>query len=182
MKNPLFHLGLAITATVLLSTYLLFHVAELEKQTKALKASLNLALADKPKTQEPVELADVMEKLQRHSNKLYFAGRSENWDLAAFYLEEIEETVKGIEKKDVMEGQINISGLMQGLILPEVEKLETAVKSKDNQSFQKQYHALTSSCNACHVTANHPYIVIQAPHVPVMDNQQYEPIRAVAGK
>lgn len=182
MKNPLFHLSLAITATILLATYLLFHVAALEEQTKILKASLNLALSEQPKAEEAVELADIMEKLQRHSNKLYFAGRAQNWDLAAFYLEEIEETVKGIEKKDIMEGQINISGLMQGLILPEVEQLEAAVQRKDSQLFQKQYGALTSSCNACHVTANHPYIVIQPPQVAVMDNQRFEPIKVVAGK
>jgi len=69
---------------------------------------------------EPIEIADIMTKLQRHMNKLYFAGENQNWDLAAFYLEEVEETVKGVANKNIMEGQVNVSGLMQGVLVPDI--------------------------------------------------------------
>ncbi|HEY2952878.1 MAG TPA: hypothetical protein VGK40_09860 [Verrucomicrobiae bacterium] len=176
-------LGIVAVAGVL--TYLLVQVAGFKKETVALRASLAAAMnrpapalpAAHPRPpQEPIELADVMTKLQRHANKLYFAGKLENWKLADFYIEEIEETVKAIAKKDIMEGPINISGLMSGLILPEIEELERVASQSDVPGFEKHYKALVTACNACHVAANKPYIVIDQPRTPVFDNQHYEPL------
>jgi hypothetical protein len=123
-----------------------------------------------------MELAGVMAQLQLHANKLYFAGSRQNWALADFYVEEIEETAKDIaHRKNVMHGQINISGLMPALLLPEVEKLESAVARKDPVAFRENYTALTTACNACHTAAKKAFIVIEDPRTPALDNQRYDP-------
>jgi len=122
-------------------------------------------------------LAAVMAKLQLHANKLYFAGSRQNWALADFYVEEIEETVKDIcKRQNIIIGQINISGLMPALLLPEVEKLEATVARKDPVAFRENYTALTAACNACHTAARKPFIVIEDPRTPALDNQRYEPV------
>lgn len=174
------------TATVL--AVLLVQTAELRKETRTLKSSLAAALnrppppaprAPRAPAPPPIEVADVMTKLQRHANKLYFAGERQNWKLADFYVEEIEETAKAFSKLDVMHGQVNVSGLMGALILPEIEELERAVSEADSPAFRKHYQTLISNCNACHTAANLPFIVIQDPKTPVYDNQRYEPVTAL---
>jgi hypothetical protein len=128
-----------------------------------------------------MELAGVMAKLQLHANKLYFAGSRQNWALADFYVEEIEETVKDIcKRRNIMHGQINISGLMPALLLPEVEKLEATVARKDPVAFRENYTALTAACNACHTAARKAFIVIEDPRTPALDNQRYEPVASDA--
>src|SRR5262249_43448566 len=148
--------GVGFVAVAGILTYLLAQVAEFKKETRSLRASLAAAMnrpapaapAPAPRLrppEEPIELADIMTKLQRHANKLYFAGKLENWKLADFYVEEIEETVKSIAKKDIMEGPINISGLMSGLILPEIEELERVASERDVPGFETHYKALVSA-------------------------------------
>ncbi len=125
---------------------------------------------------EPIEIGDIITKLQRHANKLYFAGEHRNWDLAAFYLEEVEETVKGIANKDIMEGQVNVSGLMQALLVPEVETLEEKLQHQSPEEFRKQYGSLIKGCNTCHELTKHRYIRIIEPRTPIFDNQVYDPL------
>jgi hypothetical protein len=177
-----------VTATGLAA--LLVQTVELRKETRTLKASLVEILKRPPVPPPPtppestaplIEVADVMTKLQRHANKLYFAGQHENWKLADFYVEEIEETAKAFSKMNVMHGQVNVSGLMGALILPEIEELERAVSEADGAAFHKHYQALISNCNACHTAARLPFIVVQDPKSPAYDNQRYEPLTAVAG-
>jgi len=126
--------------------------------------------------QEPIEIADIMTKLQRHMNKLYFAGEHKNWDLTAFYLEELEETVKGVANKNIMEGQVNISGLMQGLLVGEIETMEEKLQDQTVESFRPQYLALVKACNLCHEATKHSYIRIIQPRTPIFDNQDYNPV------
>ncbi len=176
-----------VTATVL--TVLLTQTIALRRETRTLKASLEEILKRPvaqplPPPPEPppptVEVADVMNKLQRHANKLYFAGQHENWKLADFYVEEIEETAKAFSKMNVLHGQVNVSGLMGALVLPEIVELERAVSEADGPAFRKHYQALIVSCNACHTAARLPFVVVQDPKTPAYDNQRYEPLTAIA--
>ena len=131
-------------------------------------------------TAEPVELADVMDKLQRHANKLFFSGKYENWPLAAFYVEEIEETVQALAMKEVLSGQMNVSAVMPPLLLPIIEELEHAVVDQDRARFQKHYQELIFSCNSCHAASQHAFIVIEDPRTPACDNQRFEPPKVAA--
>jgi hypothetical protein len=186
----------AACAGIVVIAWLLVEVDQLKVQARTLEMALEQASNPPPfvqqhsaqsrrapvapsilvRTPEPIEIGDIMTKLQRHANKLYFAGEHRNWDLAAFYLEEVEETVKGIANKDIMEGQVNVSGLMQALLVPEVETLEEKLQHQSLDEFRAQYRALIKGCNACHETTKHAYIRIIEPRTPIFDNQDYQPV------
>ena len=90
MKTTLALAVLSLVATAV-ATVALVQIAEGRKETAALKSSLAAVLnrpPPPPPPEPPVEVADVMTKLQRHANKLYFAGKHENWKLADFYIDE----------------------------------------------------------------------------------------------
>src|SRR5260221_714044 len=91
--------GMGVTAVFMV--YLLGQVKSLKVQARTLEASLAHAAtahlapaapvskAAPAQVQSPTDIADYMTKLQRHANKLYFAGKLGNWPLADFYVEEI---------------------------------------------------------------------------------------------
>jgi hypothetical protein len=182
---------IAVSVAAALMTYLVSEVKALKVQARTLnealrtnataRASVPVVKAVSVGAEEPVEIADIMTKLQRHANKLFFAGKRENWPLADFYVEEIEETVKEVAKKNILDGPVNVSGLMPALILPEILELERAVSQKDVPAFNSHYQALTASCNACHVATRRAYLVIDSPRTPAYDNQHYEPLEGLVG-
>ena len=179
MIRPTLVFHASSVAALAVSALLYAQLREARHETAALQLQLQKQLAAPPVT-ERVELADIMEKLQRHSTKLYFAGKEENWPLAAFYVEELEEVVESIAHQQVFEGQINISGLMPGLLVPEIEKIEASLESRQAGDFVAHYRSLTAACNACHVATQHPFIVIQEPRAPALGNQRYDAQPAVA--
>ena len=122
---------------------------------------------------DEIELAVVMSHIQRHANKLYFAGQNENWPLAAFYVHELEESMEEVEDGQIEEDGINISKLMKSIGLPALKVMEEAVENKNKAEFTSAYTNLVSNCNTCHQSADHPYIVIINPTTPALDNQQY---------
>ena len=122
---------------------------------------------------EEIELAVVMSHIQRHANKLYFAGQNENWPLASFYVHELEESMEEVEHGHIEEDGINISKLMKSIGLPALKTMEEAVEGKSKVAFTSAYTNLVSNCNTCHQSAAHPYIVIINPTTPALDNQQY---------
>jgi len=122
---------------------------------------------------EGFEIAVYMNSLQRHSNKLWFAGSAGNWDLAQFYTHELEESIEKIEHANVYEDGIAISPLIRNFGLKPIEQIETAIKKKDLVAFETSYDLLVANCNNCHNTVKHEFIKIQRPKTPALDNQIY---------
>jgi muramidase (phage lysozyme) len=116
-----------------------------------------------------------MNNLQRHSNKLWFAGSAQNWELAQFYVHELEESMEKVEQANVFEDGIALSPLMRNLGLKSLENLEEAIKNKESKAFDEAYDLMVANCNSCHNAAKHPFIVIQKPKNPAFDNQIYTP-------
>ena len=114
-----------------------------------------------------------MNNLQRHANKLWFAGNAENWELAAFYVEELEESMDAVVKANVVEDGIALTPLMKNMGLISIDGLEKAIEKKDVKSFITAYDLLISNCNSCHHSSNHSFIKIKRPETPVYDNQVY---------
>ena len=120
---------------------------------------------------EDIEVAYVMAHLQRHFNKLYFAGTNDNWDLAGFYVHEMEEAMEEIIDGKIVDDGVDLSQLMSVMGLMPLETLEDAVKKQDKTAFLGAYDAQVLQCNSCHVNSKHPYIKLKAPQTPFMDNQ-----------
>lgn len=134
---------------------------------------------EKPKKEEDdedepkIEVAYYMNHIQRHFNKLYFAGTNENWPLADFYVDELEETMEDIADAGIYEDSVQISNLMEMVGLPNVERIGDAVKDQNKEAFLEAYNTQILQCNKCHTLTKHPYIKIKLPETPALDNQIY---------
>jgi len=155
----------------LFSIYQFRAVKILKNQTKHLRTEMEQLMLQK--ATDYYELADAMTKLQRHINKLWFAGKNKNWELANFYAHEIEEVMEEVEKREVMEEGVNISKLIPLMGYPAVKKVEEAIKQEDIEAFNLEYANLITNCNSCHKTSKYSFIQIKIPESPVMDNQYY---------
>lgn len=122
---------------------------------------------------EEFELADVMFKLQRHFNKLWFSGMNSNWPLASFYVHELEEALEELEDARVMEEGQNISELAKMMTHHIIEDIEHSLANKNREEFKNSYHTMINACNACHVITKHEFVVIKTPEKPAFDNQVY---------
>jgi hypothetical protein len=114
-----------------------------------------------------------MLKLQIHQNKLWFAGAAENWDLARFYLDEIEEDISPMIGADLVEGSTNVSEIMETTLPPLLDALRTAAADRDPAAFSSRFFDLSQGCNSCHRSSGLGFIVVQRPSEPFMDNQRF---------
>lgn len=133
-------------------------------------------LIEKQSAPEEIEIADVMAKLQRHMNKLWFAGNEENWDLAGFYVHELEEAMHEISDGNVVEDNIQLSPMMDKYGLLPLNGLEKSIKEKNKEELIATFNESVIACNNCHKLSQHSFIQITIPESPALDNQQYTPI------
>lgn len=120
-----------------------------------------------------VNLLNVMSKYQRFTQKAWYAGKEVNWELAGFYVHELEEHTEELVDGNVTYDGYNISQLAKTMVEPMVEELEESVEKKDQVLFLNNYTALINSCNACHTVTEHAYIKIIEPTYPVPFNQDF---------
>ncbi|MGP8215419.1 MAG: hypothetical protein ACLQQ4_07640 [Bacteroidia bacterium] len=133
----------------------------LNVQTDSLK---KLVAAIKP------DLGDFMLELQVHHNKLWFAGREENWPLAQFEYDEIKET---IEQAQDLEPDRKEVKLLKPMIFPQLDSLQKAIKSMDVHEFSEKFNAFTNACNNCHKAVHYDFNKIQIPERPPYSNQDF---------
>ncbi|MDI1289739.1 MAG: hypothetical protein PSX37_07320 [bacterium] len=119
----------------------------------------------------------VMTVQPRHL-KLGLAGQARNWDYADFAHHELEESLENVEKYVPKWKDLNITQLLASTVKQPLEAIEKAVKAKDAAAFDAAYKQLTESCNACHITAKLPAIVIKVPDgSSAFPNQEFGPQR-----
>ena len=123
--------------------------------------------------EEDFELAQPMGQMQKYMDKLHFAGLEGNWELAGFYLHELEEQAEKIVEAGVHEDEVDVSQLTQQLLVSQIEELETSVKAGDSLEFEGGYLKLVDRCNSCHQTSKHEFIQIKVPELSMFRNQKY---------
>ncbi|MBI2430285.1 MAG: hypothetical protein HYV29_16090, partial [Ignavibacteriales bacterium] len=89
---------------------------------------------------------ELMSNVQVHHAKLWFAGKNNNWELAAFELHEIEESIEAIQK---YQKERKESAALP-IIVPALDDVKKAVQQQDTKLFLQTYNALTNTCNICH--------------------------------
>lgn len=166
------HLITALLSVILCVFLILFlgtqrRVRHLERQlTQVQKVSTH--------AEEEAVLLSAMERFQRFGSKLWFAGEYQNWELAAFYIHEIEEVIEELEASDIQEEGQNIAELVAKLPAPALLDVEEGVLAKDHRRFQQGYHRLVNACNSCHVATKKPFIQIGIPAKSSMANQIFQ--------
>lgn len=127
-----------------------------------------------PEKKEDIELAVFMGRMQRFSDKLYFSGKNQNWELAKFYLHELEETSEEVEKANIVEDGHDISKLIGAMLGTTVEATEKSVLNNPSvEKFEENYRAMVAGCNNCHKATDHGFIQISIPKQPTYGNQLF---------
>ena len=131
------------------------------------------AKQEEKKEVEEYPVLETMGYYQRFSQKLYLAGKNQNWELADFYTHELEEVTEQLIKGDVIHDDYNISNLSEAMLLPKIEKVEEAIRQKNEVLFLENYELMISSCNLCHNATKHNFIKITMPNDSSKWNQDF---------
>ena len=123
-----------------------------------------------PVTEHHTEEAGIpliyhMSFISRYAKKLNFAGEAESWVLADIYNHEIEEISEGIVASGEMHDGINVSQLIESMLLPQVERIEEAIDSGDREMFLDRYNVMIQTCNQCHAASDYGAVKVTVPEL-----------------
>ena len=125
-------------------------------------------------------LGELMSLQQMRHDKLWRAGRAENWELASYELDELGEGFDDVvhfhpTHKDA---PLPLSELVPKLTASPIRSLRAAVDAKDRQAFAAAFDTLTASCNACHQATRFGFNVVRRPVDETWySNQEFTPAR-----
>lgn len=119
-------------------------------------------------------LGDLMLMVQVHHNKLWFAGKENNWALAQFEHDEILEIIRQAE---TIENDRKEVKLFPAMLYPQLDSVENAIKQKNNKAFEHGFTVLTDACNNCHRAVAFPFNRIIIPEQPPYSNQDFLPAK-----
>ena len=120
-------------------------------------------------------LGEFMTATQLRHAKLWFAGQQNNWDLAAYEIDEMKEGLEEARRLHPTFDGIPVAEMMKTIIDPRIEELDEAVSAKSSAKFTVAFDELTNGCNSCHAGANKPFIRIQRPTESPLTNQNFAP-------
>jgi cytochrome c553 len=141
-----------------------------------LTASVLCAAAQPAKEPYAPGLGEFMTATQLRHAKLWFAGEANNWDLAAYEIDEIEEGLDDARKQFPTHEGVPVGDMIKANIAPAIVVLREAVAAKSSTKFMVAFDNLTGACNTCHAGAGKPFIRIQRPTAPPLSNQNFAPV------
>lgn len=119
-------------------------------------------------------LEQFMNVILIEHNKLWFAAKARNWQLADYQLGEIKEIMGDIQDLVPTFKSLPLADMLDAVITKEIVEVEKAIEAKDYKAFVRGYDKLTQACNACHQGTGNGFIVVQRPTRPAFTNQVYQ--------
>lgn len=180
------YLWITVILCLVLIVVLVFKVFSLDRQVRSLGAPKGGDLAALQDSLKRVQselatvkkltpgLGEYMIKIQLHAGKLWFAAKASNWELAAYQLHELEETMEAIKALNAEEKGVNISNVLDAVLQTQIVQLEESIERKNQPEFQKAYDETLSACNGCHMETGHKYIQIIRPTASPVTNQEWQ--------
>jgi hypothetical protein len=122
-------------------------------------------------------LGEIMSLQQMRHVKLWFAGQAENWDLAAYEVDELGEGFDDIVKfhPTHKDSPVAPKDAIPRMVTQPMADLRAVVDRKDSRAFAAAYDALTESCNNCHQATNFGFNRVQRPASNPYPNQVFSP-------
>lgn len=114
-------------------------------------------------------LSDIMLAIQMRHAKLWFAGTSKNWPLAAFEVDRIRDDLLSA---GMMYQNIPVSPITNAS--QNLDTLHKAIDGKDQKTFKSNSQALTQACNGCHLLGEVGFIEIRIPTQSPFGNQSFD--------
>ena len=112
----------------------------------------------------------LMNNIQAHHAKLWFAGINENWKLAQFEVKELKEVTDEIQKYQKERKETELMSMLE----PGLLEVERAVSTGDLDAFKKSYTQLTIACNECHKLTDFEYNIVKVPETSGFSNQEFK--------
>ena len=142
---------------------------------KTLQSEINFLNAKNDSLEKELQsikpgLGDLMLEVQIHHNKLWFAGKNEDWPLAQFEHDEIMEILTQAQKIETERNEVKLFKVM---IYPQLDSVQLSIKQKNAESFTSAFTNLTNACNNCHANTKFGFNRIVIPEHPPYSNQEY---------
>lgn len=120
-------------------------------------------------------LADIMSQMSNRHLKLWFAGSTQNWQLAHYELGAIRESLQDWAKYHPTHKKIqgSVQGIVDSFINPFLNQMDVAVKNQDKEGFAAGYDNLTAACNNCHKANNYSFNILERPRANTFTNQSF---------
>ncbi len=124
--------------------------------------------------------AHIMADVADHFTKLWFAGKSENWPLADFYLGETRShlnwAVRRIPvRKDNAGHDVKLAEILQAFENGPLKPLKGAIDGTDRLAFESAYKQTLTGCYACHKASDKPYLRPRVPTEPASSIINFDP-------
>jgi hypothetical protein len=113
-------------------------------------------------------LSSMMAQQQMRHIKLWFAGDAGNWPLADYEFDALKDGFDDV-------GRLVGDDIVREHVAGAVSALEKSIDAKDRDAFVRAFDQLSESCNACHRTLDHAFIVIQRPALSPYSDQNFSP-------
>jgi hypothetical protein len=114
-----------------------------------------------------------------HFGNLWFAGRSKNWPLAQFYLNETRShlrwAVRIIPVRRIPGGEIDLRGLMEALDSGGLADIAKSIGAKDDAAFAGAYRRTLEGCYGCHKASDKPFLRPRIPDQPEARIMNFDP-------
>lgn len=120
-------------------------------------------------------LGEIMAQSAVRHAKLWFAGKAQNWALAAYEIDELHESFEDAGKFHPTHKNIKqpIPELIARYMDQPLAELEQAIKDKNAKAFAESYDHLTASCNACHQATDFGFNKVVQPSFNPFANQSF---------
>ena len=113
-------------------------------------------------------LGEIMQIVQLKHIKLWQAGSSNNWRLAAFEVDQIRDVL--------LRTAIFYDGLPATFVVAAdapLKAMKAAAAAGDRRAYEAGYVELSAACNACHQAAHVGFIVIKTPDSSPFADQRF---------
>ncbi len=109
----------------------------------------------------------------RHA-KLGLAAREENWPLVEYAFNELTHALAKVATAIPRWKGLPVEELFDAALADPVAMLDAAIKARNPAGVAEAYGRLTTGCNNCHITTDHPFVVLKAPDRSDFPNQAFE--------
>ena len=121
------------------------------------------------------ELTMYMDHMRRQAHKLGLSIDAKNKALAAFYLQEMGETIEVVQQKFPKYDEVQIAALVKAMMDPYMTPLGKAIDAGDWATAGTAYATLVKmGCNGCHTATQHGFLKI-VPNKSNPYNQDFMP-------
>jgi len=164
---------------LLIPALLLFGCTDEHTKLKTLQSEISYLNSKNDSLEKEIQsikpgLGDLMLEIQVHHNKLWFAGKEENWPLAQFEHDEIMEIITQAETIEKDRSEVKLFRVM---IFPQLDSIQQCITQKNAGRFDSVFTNLTHACNNCHADTKYNFNKIIIPEHPPYSNQEFEPVK-----